>query len=81
MSRFDLRRTAIIASSCGISRSSRSQRQGVDWQTFSEIGYFAFGFATKELAERKFYTNPQEPNRAHVGFVPVAFNADLAQMP
>jgi DNA-binding MarR family transcriptional regulator len=55
---------------------------GVDFtQTFSEVWHFVFGYATKELAQRKFYTNPRDPARTHVGFVPVVFQADLAPMP
>jgi hypothetical protein len=57
-------------------------RAGIDFtQTFSEVWHFVFGYATKQLAQRGFYTNPREPGRAHVGFVPVVFNADLAPMP
>ena len=57
-------------------------KAGVDFrQTFSEVWHYVFGFATKELAERKFYTNPRESGRTHVGFVPVVFNAGLAPMP
>jgi hypothetical protein len=55
---------------------------GVDFTyTFSEVWHYTFGFATKELAERGFYTNPRAPNRSHVGFVPVVFQADLVPMP
>lgn len=57
-------------------------RAGVDFaQTFSEVWHFVFGYATKELAQRRFYTNPRDPGRTHVGFVPVVFKADLAPMP
>jgi len=57
-------------------------KAGVDFtQTFSEVWHYVFGSATKELAERKFYTDPRGPGRAHVGFVPVVFKADLASMP
>ena len=57
-------------------------KAGVDFtQTFSEVWHYVFGSATKELAERKFYTDPRAPDRAHVGFVPVVFKADLASMP
>jgi hypothetical protein len=57
-------------------------RAGVDFtQTFSEVWHFVFGYATKELAQRGFYTNPRDPGRAHVGFVPVVFQADFAPMP
>jgi DNA-binding MarR family transcriptional regulator len=57
-------------------------KAGVDFtQTFSEVWHFVFGYATKELAQRRFYTNPRDPGRAHVGFVPVVFKADLAPMP
>jgi hypothetical protein len=57
-------------------------KAGVDFaQTFSEVWHYIFGFATRELAARGFYTNPREPGRTHVGFVPVVFKADLAPMP
>lgn len=57
-------------------------KAGVDFtQTFSEVWHYVFGSATKALAERKFYTDPRGPDRAHVGFVPVVFKADLASMP
>jgi hypothetical protein len=57
-------------------------KAGIDFtQTFSEVWHFVFGYATKELAQRGFYTNPREPGRTHVGFVAVVFKADLAPMP
>jgi hypothetical protein len=57
-------------------------KAGVDFtQTFSEVWHYVFGSATKTLAERKFYTDPRGPDRAHLGFVPVVFKADLAPMP
>ncbi|HET9445981.1 MAG TPA: hypothetical protein VFO35_06970, partial [Steroidobacteraceae bacterium] len=57
-------------------------KAGVEFtQTFSEVWHFIFGAATKDLALRGFYTNPRDANRRHVGFVPVVFRADLAQMP
>ena len=57
-------------------------KAGVDFtQTFSEVWHYVFGSATKVLAERKFYTDPRGPDRAHLGFVPVVFKADLASMP
>jgi hypothetical protein len=57
-------------------------KAGVDFtQTFSEVWHFVFGYATKELAQRGFYTNPRDPHRTHVGFVPVVFKADLVPMP
>jgi len=57
-------------------------KAGVDFtQTFSEVWHYVFGSATKELAARGFYTNPREPGRTHVGFVPVVFQADLVAMP
>jgi hypothetical protein len=57
-------------------------KAGVDFPyTFSEVWHYIFGFTTKELAERGFYTNPRAPNRTHVGFVPVVFQADLVPMP
>lgn len=57
-------------------------KAGVDFtQTFSEVWHYVFGSATKELAARGFYTNPREPRRMHVGFVPVVFQADLVPMP
>ncbi len=57
-------------------------KAGVDFtQTFSEVWHYVFGSASKELALRGFYTNPREPGRTHVGFVPVVFQADLVAMP
>ena len=57
-------------------------KAGIDFtQTFSEVWHYVFGAATKELAARGFYTNPRAPGRAHVGFVPVVFQADLVALP
>jgi hypothetical protein len=57
-------------------------KAGVDFtQTFSEVWHYVFGSATKELAQRGFYTNPRDSNGTHAGFVPVVFRADLVPMP
>jgi hypothetical protein len=57
-------------------------RNGVPFErVYTEIWHFVFGFANRTLVEEGLFANPYEESRRYRGFLPVVWDATLAETP
>ena len=57
-------------------------RNGVPFeQVYTEIWHFVFGFANRTLVEEGLFADPYSERRRYQGFLPVVWNARLAEAP
>jgi DNA-binding MarR family transcriptional regulator len=57
-------------------------QNGVPFErVYTEIWHFVFGFANRTLVEQGFFANPYEESRRYRGFLPVVWDATLAETP
>jgi hypothetical protein len=57
-------------------------RNGVPFeQVYTEIWHFVFGFANRTLVEEGLFADPYSESRRYQGFLPVVWNAGLAESP
>jgi hypothetical protein len=57
-------------------------RNGVPFErVYTEIWHFVFGFANRTLVEEGLFANPYAENRRYQGFLPVVWDARLAEVP
>ncbi len=57
-------------------------RNGVPFErVYTEIWHFVFGFANRTLVEEGLFANPYEEGRRYRGFLPVVWDAALAETP
>jgi hypothetical protein len=59
-----------------------SMRNGMPFSlAFSEVWHYEFGFATRSLAESRFYANPRAQGNRYAGYVPLVWASSILSIP